>query len=69
MGFNKNNFNFLKILKKKLYIISFDQYEEEFDPFNKIQELFIDITSKNIISISLITLSSLNNNDIAQYIK
>ena len=69
MGFNKNNFSFLKILKKKLYIISFDQYEEEFDPFNKIQELFIDITSKNIISISLITLSSLNNNDIAQYIK
>ena len=69
MGFNKNNFNFLKILKKKLYIISFDQYEEEFDPFNKIQELFIDITSKNIISISLITLSSLYNNDIAQYIK
>ena len=59
--------SFLKNLKNKLYIISFDQYKEEIDPFNKLEGFFNDISSKNIINISLITLSSLNNSDIGEY--
>ena len=59
--------SFLQNLKEKLYIISFDQYKEEIDPFNKLERFFNDIWAKNTINISLITLSSLNNKDIGEY--
>ena len=59
--------SFLKNLKNKYYIISFDQYKEEIDPLNKIEEFFKDIRYKNILNIALITLSSLNNSDIGEY--
>ena len=59
--------SFLINLENKLYIISFDQYKEEYDPHNKIEGFFNDIWANNKTNISLITLSSLNNNDIGEY--
>ena len=59
--------SFLKNLKKKLYIISFDLYKGEIDPSNKIEEFFNDIWAKNISNISFVTLSSLNTSDIGEY--
>ena len=58
--------NLIKNLRTKLYIISFDQYKEEIDKSKKLEEIF-NIIRVNNSTISLITLSSLNNDDIAEY--
>ena len=48
-------------MKNKLYIILFDIYKEV------IGEIFNDINVINILIISFITLSSLNNDNIGKY--
>lgn len=52
----------------KLYIIAFDQYNNNIDPYNQLEnDLLKYKEEKELYNVSLITLSSMNNSDIKDY--
>ena len=69
---NKNYWSLINGLfqffnESKFYIISFDQYNSKFDPFDQIKEIWKTKSEKDDINITIMILSALNEQDVLQY--